>query len=149
MKLRKTTYMAKKEDAIPRRWLLVNAQGQVLGRLSTKIARILMGKHRPGYTPHVDTGEYVVVTHAGDIRLTGTKAKKKVYTSYTGYPGGLRTETAGERLANKPDLLLRESVRKMLPKNRLARRMLTKLKVYGAELPEHEFKAQGLTPIEL
>jgi large subunit ribosomal protein L13 len=149
MKLRKTTYMAKKEDAIPRRWLLVDAKDRVLGRLSTKIARILMGKHRPGYTPHVDTGEYVVVIHAGDIHLTGTKLKKKVYTSYTGYPGGLRTRTAGQMLATKPDEMLRNSVRKMLPKNRLARRMLTKLKVYGGELPEHAYKAQGLTPIEL
>ena len=88
MKLRKTTYMAKKEDAIERRWLLVDASDKVLGRLSSKIATILMGKHRPGYTPHVDTGEYVVVIHAGKIHLTGTKASKKVYTRYTGYPGG-------------------------------------------------------------
>ncbi len=148
MKLRKTTYMAKKEDAIPRRWFLVDAKDRVLGRLSVKIATILMGKHRPGYTPHVDTGEFVVVTHAADVRLTGTKADKKVYSRYTGYPGGLKTITAGKRLATKPEEMLRDSVRKMLPKNRLARRMLTKLKIFSGELPKHEFKAQGLTPVE-
>ncbi len=149
MKLRKTTYMAKKEDVIEQRWFLVDATDQVLGRLSVKIATILQGKHRPGYTPHVDTGEYVVVVNAGAIKLTGTKAQKKVYTRFTGYPGGLRSITAGKRLATKPEEMLRDSVRKMLPKNRLARQMLSKLKIFGAEMPEHGFKAQGLTPLAL
>ena len=149
MKLRKTTYMAKKEDVLEHKWLLVNASGKVLGRLSSKIATILMGKHRPGYTPHVDTGDFVVVVNASAIKLTGTKAKKKTYSRFSGYPGGMKTVTAGERLKTKPEEMLRESVRKMLPKNRLARRMLSKLKVHGGEMPAHEYKAQGLTPIEL
>ncbi len=149
MKLRKTTYMAKKEDAIERRWLLVDAKDRVFGRLAGKIATILMGKHRPGYTPHVDTGEYVVVIHASEVRLTGQKALKKTYSRYSGYPGGLHVVPAGERLATKPEEMFRDAVRKMLPKNRLARRMLSKLKVFGGEMPAHGFAAQGLTPTEL
>jgi large subunit ribosomal protein L13 len=149
MKLRKTTYMAKKEDVIERRWFLVDAKDQVLGRLAVKVATILQGKHRPGYTPHVDTGEFIVVVNASAIKLTGTKAQKKVYTRFTGYPGGLREITAGKRLATKPEMMFRDAVRKMLPKNRLARRMLSKLKVFGAELPKHGFQAQGLTPLAL
>ena len=149
MKLRKTTYMAKKEDAIEQRWFLVDAKDQVLGRLAVKVATILQGKHRPGYTPHVDTGEFVVVVNARQIKLTGTKALKKKYSRFTGYPGGLRQIPAGERLETKPDVMFRESVRKMLPKNRLARRMLTKLKVFGGEMPKHGFQAQGLIPLAL
>ena len=147
MQLRKTTYMARKEDEIPRRWLLVDARGKVLGRLAVKIATILMGKHRPGYTPHVDTGEYVVVVHASEVKLTGQKLLKKTYGSFSGYPGGQTRITAGKRLATKPDEMFHDAVRKMLPKNRLARKMLSKLKVFGGEMPAHGFAAQGLQPI--
>jgi len=148
MKLRKTTIMMKKGD-VARRWLLVDATDQVFGRLATKVARVLQGKHRPSYTPHVDTGDYVVVINAGKVKLTGNKLTDKVYTRYSGYPGGLKSVTAGDRLAKHPDDMFRDAVRRMLPKNRLARQMLRKLKVFGAGLPAHEFKAQALEPVEL
>jgi len=148
MKLRKTTYMARKEDVTPR-WLLVDAREQVLGRLAVKVARVLQGKHHPTYTPHVDTGDYVVVIHAGEIKLTGNKPTDKKYTRYTGYPGGLRTVSAAELMKKHPDRLFRDAVRRMLPKNRLARKMLKKLKVFGGDLPEHGFTAQQLEPVEL
>jgi large subunit ribosomal protein L13 len=144
----KTTYMAG-QDSVPRRWLLVDARGKVLGRLATKVATVLQGKHRPTYTPHVDTGEYVVVVHASEVKLTGKKMTDKKYTRYTGYNSGLRVTTAGELLQKHPDRMFRDAVRRMLPKNRLARQMLSKLKVFGGELPEHGFKAQGLEPEEL
>jgi len=148
MQLRKTTYMAKKDD-VERRWLLVDAADQVLGRLAVKVARVLQGKHRPTYTPHVDTGDYVVVINASKLKLTGAKMTGKVYTRYSGYPGGLKTTTAGDLLEKHPDRLFRDAVRRMLPKNRLARQMLRKLKVFATELPKHEFKAQKLEPAEL
>lgn len=148
MKLRKTTIMMKKGD-VARRWLLVDATDQVFGRLATKVARVLQGKHRPSYTPHVDTGDYVVVINAGKVKLTGNKLTDKVYTRYSGYPGGLKSVTAGDRLAKHPDDMFRDAVRRMLPKNRLARQMLRKLKVFGAGLTAHEFKAQALEPVEL
>lgn len=148
MKPLKTTYMAKKES-VQRRWLLVDARGQTLGRLAVKVARVLQGKHRPTYTPHVDTGDYVVVIHAGEIGMTGTKLTSKVYTRYTGYPGGLRTATAEEMREKHPDRWFRDAVRRMLPKNRLARHMLRKLKVHGGELPAHGYEAQSLEPVEL
>jgi len=148
MKLRKTTTMAKKGE-VAAQWLLVDATDQVLGRLAVKVARVLQGKHRPSYTPHVDTGDHVVVINAGSIKLTGNKLANKLYTRYSGYPGGLKTVTAGELLAKHPDRLFRDAVRRMLPKNRLARQMLRKLRVFGAGLPAHEFKAQGLQPVEL
>lgn len=148
MKQHKTTYMAKQGE-VEQRWLLVDARGKVLGRLAVKVARILQGKHRPTWTPHVDTGEYVVVVHAGEVKLTGNKLAGKKYGRYSGYPSGLKTVTAGELLQKHPDRLFRDAVRRMLPKNRLARKMLGKLKVFGGELPEHGFEAQGLQPIEL
>ncbi|HUW55528.1 MAG TPA: 50S ribosomal protein L13 [Planctomycetota bacterium] len=148
MKLRKTTYMAKK-DEVARRWLLVDARGKVFGRLAVKVARVLQGKHRPNYTPHVDTGDYVVVVHAGEVKLTGKKLTDKTYTRYSGYPGGLRRVPAGEVLAAHPDRLFRDAVRRMLPKNRLARKMLQKLKVFGGDLPDHGFRAQRLEPTDL
>ena len=148
MKPRKTTYMAKKGD-VERRWLLVDARDRILGRLAVEVARVLQGKHRPTYTPHVDTGDYVVVVHAGELKLTGKKLTDKIYTRYSGYPGGLKKVTAGEMLKKHPDKMFRNAVRRMLPKNRLARKMLRKLKVFGGELPEHGFKPQGLEPVEL
>ena len=144
MKLRKTTPMAKKDD-IERRWLLVDAADQVLGRLAVKVARVLQGKHRPAYTPHVDTGDYVVVINAGRLKLTGSKLTDKVYTRYSGHPGGLKTTTAGEMLAKHPDRLFTDAVRRMLPKNRLGRKVFKKLHVYpGAEHPHAAQKPEKL-----
>ncbi|HUU43686.1 MAG TPA: 50S ribosomal protein L13 [Planctomycetota bacterium] len=148
MKLRKTTYMAK-EGEVGRRWLLVDATDRVLGRLAVKVARVLQGKHRATYTPHVDTGDYVVVINVGKVKLTGKKLTDKIYTRYSGYPAGLKRIPAGELLEKHPDRLFHDAVRRMLPKNRLARRMLSKLKVFGGALPEHGFEAQGLEPAEL
>ena len=147
MKLRKTTYMAKEGD-VERRWLLVDARDKILGKLAVEVARVLQGKHRPAYTPHVDTGDYVVVVHASEIKLTGNKLTDKTYTRYSGYPGGLKGVSAGEMRKKHPETMLRDAVRRMLPKNRLARKMLKKLNVFGGELPEHGFKAQRLEPAE-
>ena len=140
--------MVKKNTTV-RRWWLVDARGKVLGRLSTRVATILMGKHRPEYTPHVDPGDPVVVIHAGEIKLTGKKMTDKIYTFFSGYPGGLRRRTAGEMLLKHADQVVIDSVRRMLPKSRLGRKMLGKLKVYAGELPAHGYKAQGLSPMEL
>ena len=148
MKPRKTTYMAKKGDVTPK-WLLVDATDQVLGRLAVKIARVLQGKHRPTWTPHVDTGDYVVITNAAKLKLTGNKASAKVYTSFSGHAGGLKTITAGERLATRSDEMFQDAVRRMLPKSRLGRQMLTKLKVFAGDLPAHGFAAQSLEATEL
>ena len=148
MQLRKTTLMAKKAD-VKRRWLLVDARGKVLGGMAVRIACILQGKHRPTYTPHVDTGDYVVVVHASEVVLTGRKLTDKTYTRYSGYPSGLKRIPAGELLAKHPDRMFQDAVRRMLPKNKLARKMLAKLNVFGGELPSHRFAAQGLEPVEL
>ncbi|MDZ7618002.1 MAG: 50S ribosomal protein L13 [Patescibacteria group bacterium] len=135
------TYMAKPGD-VEAKWWLVDGTDRVVGRLASDIAMRLMGKHRPTYTPHIDTGDFVVVVNAERVTFTGKKWDQKVYTWYTGYPG-LRSETAGRRMARRPELILREAVRRMLPKNKLGRQMLSKLKVYvggqhphQAQLPE-------------
>jgi large subunit ribosomal protein L13 len=135
-----------KPGEVKKNWWLVDAEGKVLGRLAADIAMILMGKHRPTYTPHVDTGDFVIVTNVEKVVLTGNKWKQKQYTWYTGYVG-LRSETAAERLAKRPELLLREAVRRMLPKNKLAVKMLSKLKMYVG--PEHQHQAQQPQAIEL
>jgi large subunit ribosomal protein L13 len=135
-----------KPGEVQKNWWLVDADGKVLGRLASDIAVILMGKHRPTYTPHVDTGDFVIVTNAEKIVLTGNKWSQKVYTRYTGYMG-LRTETAARRRQEKPEMLLREAVRRMLPKNKLATKMLAKLKINAG--PSHEHQAQQPQPIEL
>lgn len=135
-----------KPGEVEKNWWLVNAEGKVLGRLAADIAVRLMGKHRPTYTPHVDTGDFVVVTNVDKIVLTGAKLGQKTYTWYTGYTG-LRSETAAERAEQQPEMLLREAVRRMLPKNRLATQMLSKLKIYVG--PEHHHQAQQPRPIEL
>ena len=131
------TYMAKTGEITPK-WWLVDADEKILGRLSSEIAVILMGKHRPTYTPHVDTGDHVVVINAEKVALSVKKKwDKKVYTRYTGYPG-LRTQTAADRLTKKPEMIIREAVRRMLPKNKLGRKMLQKLKVFtGTDHPHH------------
>ncbi len=139
------TYMAKPGE-VKKNWWLVDAEDKVLGRLASDIAVILMGKHLPTYTPHVDSGDFVVVTNVEKIALTGNKWAQKKYTWYTGYTG-LRSETADRRRSERPELLLREAVRRMLPKNKLASKMLSKLKLYVG--PEHEHQAQQPKTIEL
>ena len=139
------SYLAKPGE-VEQKWYLVDASDKVVGKLATEIAMILMGKHRPTYTPHVDTGEYVVVVNAEKVVLTGRKWEKKEYTHYTGYTG-LRRETAGQRLEKNPTEVLSEAVRRMLPKNKLAVRMLEKLKVYAG--PEHPHQAQNPQPKDL
>ncbi len=139
------TYMAKSGE-INSKWWLVDANEKILGRLSSDIAVILMGKHRPTYTPHIDTGDHIVVVNAEKVALTGNKWEKKVYTRYTGYPG-LRSETAADRLAKRPEMILREAVRRMLPKNKLGRKMLSKLKIFIG--PDHDHQAQQPESINL
>lgn len=140
------TYMAKPQDVQPK-WWLVDATDKVVGRLASDIAMILMGKHRPTYTPHVDTGDYVIVTNADKVVFSGKKWSQKQYTWYTGYTG-LRTETARQRMAHSPKRILTEAVRRMLPKNKLAVKMLGKLKVYTSG-QQHPHQAQRPQPIEL
>jgi large subunit ribosomal protein L13 len=139
------SYMARAGE-LEARWWLVDAEGKVVGRLASEIAMILMGKHRPTYTPHVDTGDFVVVINADKVVLTGNKWLQKRYTWYTGYTG-LRSETAAHRLEHKPEKILSEAVRRMLPKNKLAAKMLDKLKIYAGA--EHPHQAQQPTPREL
>ncbi len=139
------TYMAKAGER-EANWWLVDGADKVVGRLASELAMILMGKHRPTYTPHVDTGDYVVLINAEKVVFTGKKWLQKKYTWYTGYTG-LRTETAGKRLARHPELIIQEAVRRMLPKNKLAVKMLAKLKIYvGAE---HPHQAQTPEPLAL
>lgn len=138
------TYMAKAADVTPQ-WWLVDAEDQVVGRLAVQLARILMGKHRPTYTPHVDTGDFVVVTNVEKIRFTGKKWQTKQYDHYTGYPSGRRVEVAEHLRARKPEEILRHAVRLMLPKNKLATKMLKKLKIYaGGEHPHHAQQPEAL-----
>ena len=142
--LRRQTFMAKKGD-VERNWREIDATGVPLGRLATEIATVLMGKHRPEYTPHVDCGDYVIVTNAKRVKLTGKKADQKLKLRYSGYPGGQKAESYGEVRERRPELLISDAVRRMLPKNRLGRQMLKKLKVYeGGEHPH-----QGVETIAL
>jgi len=129
-----------KEGDLNKKWYVADAQEAVLGRLSARIAAILRGKHKAIYTPHTDTGDYVIVINASKVRLTGNKLQQKTYERYSGYPGGLRSVTAKTLLATKPEEIIRLSVRGMLPKNALGRKMLKKLKVYKGS--EHPHKAQ-------
>jgi large subunit ribosomal protein L13 len=139
------TYMARAQDIKPN-WLVVDATDKVVGRLASDIAVILMGKHKPIYTPHVDTGDFVIVLNADKVVFTGNKWEKKQYTWYTGYPG-LKSESAEARRAKKPEMILSEAVRRMLPKNKLGTKMLAKLKLYCGS--EHPHQAQNPEPIEL
>ncbi len=133
------TYIPKK-DEIEREWLVVDASNQVLGRLATEIARLLRGKHKPTFTPHMDTGDFVVVVNAERVVLTGRKLDEKKYYRHSGRPGSLKTETAREALEKHPERIIRAAVWGMLPKNRLGRRLLKKLKVYAG--PDHPHTAQ-------
>jgi large subunit ribosomal protein L13 len=130
-----------KTDGIERRWYVVDAEGQTLGRLATRIADTLRGKRKPEYTPHVDTGDFVVVVNAEKIAVTGKKREQKIYHRHSGYPGGLRERTLGEELERRPTEVLRTAVKGMLPRNRLARQQINKLKIYAG--PEHPHVAQN------
>ena len=140
------TYVATPADR-ERNWLVVDAEGKTLGRLATQIADTLRGKRKPEYTPHVDTGDFVVVVNAREIAVSGNKREAKLYHRHSGYPGGLRTRTLDDMLERKPEEVIRKAVRGMLPRNRLARRQLTKLKVYAG--PEHPHAAQQPQPMEI
>lgn len=139
-----STYMAKKGE-VPREWLLVDAQGKVLGRLASRIAMALRGKNKPTFTPHLDAGDFVVVVNADKVVLTGQKWDKKVYYRHTGYMGGLKSITARQLLKKRPEDLLRQAVRGMLPKNSLGRQLLKKLKIYAG--PGHPHEAQQPRPV--
>jgi large subunit ribosomal protein L13 len=140
------TFVATSENR-QRDWYVVDAEGKTLGRLATQIADTLRGKRKPEYTPHCDTGDFVVVVNAEKIRVTGNKRSDKVYYRHTGYPGGIRSRTLAEMLERRPEEVIRKAVRGMLPKNRLARRQITKLKVYAG--PEHPHQAQQPKPMEV
>jgi large subunit ribosomal protein L13 len=133
------TQVAKKEE-VTRDWFLVDAENQVLGRVATQIANVLRGKNKPTFTPSVDTGDFVIVINAEKIALTGNKLADKVYYSHSGYPGGIKSITAGKLLVKKPEDVIKKAVKGMLPKNKLARHMLNKLKIYSGT--EHPHKAQ-------
>jgi large subunit ribosomal protein L13 len=140
------TYVATPETR-QRDWYVIDAEGRTLGRLATQIADALRGKRKPEYTPHCDTGDFVVVVNAAKIRVTGNKLSDKVYYRHSGYPGGLRSRTLSEMLERRPEEVIRRAVKGMLPRNRLARQQLRKLKVYAG--PEHPHEAQKPTQMEV
>ena len=140
------TFSAKPHE-VRRDWFVVDASGRTLGRLATEIAHRLRGKHKPQYTPHVDTGDYIVVVNAKSIRVTGNKLKDKHYYRYTGYIGNLKSERLEDVLKRAPERALHTAVKGMLPRNPLGRQMLKKLKIYAG--PEHTHQAQQPTPLEL
>ncbi len=147
MKTANQCYLAKPAE-IDRRWFIVDAKDQVLGRLAVKIATVLMGKHKPIYTPHVDTGDFVIVLNAGQVKVTGSRKKQEVvYQRYSGHPSGLHEMDMETMLQRHPTRVLHEAVRRMLPKNALARKMLTKLKLYTGT--EHPHQAQQPEPFPL
>ena len=138
------TQVAKKEE-VTREWFLVDAQDLVLGRMATRIADVLRGKNKPIFTPSVDTGDFVIVVNADKVALTGKKLSDKMYYSHSGYPGGIKSINAGELQAKKPGEIIRIAVKGMLPKNKLARHMLNKLKIYSG--PDHPHEAQQPKPL--
>jgi large subunit ribosomal protein L13 len=140
------TYNAKPGEVV-RDWYVVDAAGLTLGRLATQIADTLRGKRKPQYTPHVDTGDFVVVVNAEKIQVTGSKLDQKRYYRHSGYPGGLRSRTLREQLERRPTEVIRKAVKGMLPKNRLARQQLTKLKIYAG--PDHPHASQKPRPLNL
>ena len=140
------TYVAKPTDR-ERNWLVVDANGKTLGRMATQIADALRGKRKPTYTPHVDTGDFVVVVNAQKIAVTGNKRAGKLYHRHSGYPGGLRTRTFEQMIERRPEEIIRLAVKGMMPRNRLARKQLTKLKVYAG--PDHPHVAQKPQPMEI
>ena len=140
------TYSAKPET-VKREWFVVDASDKVLGRLASEIAHRLRGKHKPEYTPHVDTGDYIVVVNAEKIAVTGNKANAKKYYRHTGYPGGIKETSYREMIENHPERVIEKAVKGMLPRNKLGRAMFSKLKVYAGENHRHE--AQQPKPLEI
>ena len=140
------TYQSKKEG-LDYKWYLVDAKGQVLGRLASGVVKILKGKNKPTYTPHLDTGDFVIIVNAEKAILTGKKMEDKIYYHHTGYPGGIKEMSAEKFLAKKPTEMLRIAVKGMLPKNSLGRKMLRKLKIYAG--PHHPHEAQKPIPLQL
>ncbi len=136
-----------KEDNVSRKWWVVDASGVALGRLATNVASILRGKHKPTFTPHVDVGDYVIVLNASEVDLTGRKPEQKMYYRHSGYPGGLRATAYRDLIKTKPTFVVEKAVRGMLPKNKLGRRMLKKLKVYRGS--DHPHEAQQPEPLDL
>lgn len=140
------TFTAKKEE-IKREWYVVDAEGQTLGRLASRIAPIIKGKHKPIYTPHLDCGDFVVVINADKVRVTGRKLDQKIYYWHSQYPGGIKSITLREQLARYPERVIQAAVRGMLPKNKLGRRMIKKLKVYAGD--SHPHQAQQPKPLKI
>jgi large subunit ribosomal protein L13 len=148
LKLTEQTISISHENALrDRRWILIDADGRSLGRIASRAASVLRGKHRPDFTPHQDAGDFVIIINAAKVKLTGSKAEGKVYHHHTGYPGGIRSIPAGKMLQARPERLIETAVRGMLPKNRLGRRLFTKLKVYRGT--EHPHLAQKPAAIKL
>jgi large subunit ribosomal protein L13 len=140
------SFSAKPAEAlVARKWWVIDAEGKPLGRLASAIATVLRGKNKPTFTPHVDTGDFVIVVNAKKVKLTGRKLEQKLYVRHSGEPGGFRTETYGHLLERKPELPITKAVKGMLPKNILARDLITKLKVYGG--PDHPHAAQKPEPL--
>lgn len=135
----RTTYMAK-PNQVERKWYIIDAEGKTLGRLASEAASILRGKHKPQFTPHVDTGDFVIIINAEKIQVTGNKLRDKIYYRHSGYPGGLKKTSLGELLEKRPERALQHAIYGMLPKNRLGRKLQTKLKIYAG--PEHPHEAQ-------
>ena len=140
------TYTPKKSE-IERTWHLVDAEGLVLGRMATEVAKILRGKHKPTYAPHIDTGDHVIVINADKVVLTSGKAERKIVYRHTGFPGGIKSDSYAELLAKKPADIVRQSIRGMIPKNRLGRQQLSKLQVYAG--PSHPHQAQKPIALEI
>lgn len=142
----KTTFMANKAN-VERKWYVIDAEGKTLGRLAAEVAKLLRGKHKPTFTPHVDTGDHVIVINADKVNLTGKKLVQKTYFRHSGYPGGTTFITAGKMLADRPERVIEIAVKGMLPKNTLGRQMYRKLKVYSG--PNHPHEAQKPETLEL
>ena len=132
-----STYFPKQGEIV-RKWYVVDASGKTLGRLASQVARILMGKENPQYTPFIDTGDHVIVVNAEKVRTTGLKAEQKKYQHYTGYPGGLRTEEFRKRFDRKPELVIEDAILRMLPKTKMGKQMMTKLQVYKGDKHPHQ-----------
>ena len=141
-----STYTPKASD-VERSWHVVDAEGLVLGRLATEVANILRGKHKPTYTPNIDTGDHVIIVNADKVVLTSGKADKKLVHRHSGYPGGLKSETYAEKMARKPEQAVMDTIRGMIPKTRLGRAQISKLKVYAG--PTHPHSAQNPQPLEI
>jgi large subunit ribosomal protein L13 len=143
-----STYFPKAGE-IARKWYVVDASGQTLGRLASQVARILMGKENPKYTPFLDTGDHVIVINADKIKMTGMKSEQKAYHHYTGYPGGLRSEDFRERFARKPEVIVEDAVARMLPKTKMGKQMFTKLQVYRGDKHPHQAQKPEVWSLEV